>query len=47
MYPSSVGKREFLITILIIGTTLPSMKTEKYYYTNYIDLNSLKTYNKF
>ena len=42
MYPSSVGKREFLVTILIIGTSLPSIKVEKMLY-KYIDLKSMKT----
>ena len=39
MYPSSVGKREFLVTILIIGTSVP----RKMLY----ELYSIKTYKKF
>ena len=40
MYPSLVGKREFLVTILIIGTSLPSTKVEKML-CKYTDLNRL------
>ena len=29
-YPSSVGKREFLATMLIIGTSLPSVKVKTF-----------------
>ena len=42
IYPSSVGKREFLATLLIIGTSLPIQRIKNIYTYTYVPVYTLK-----